>query len=152
MTFYLSQKSLSRLQGVDKRLFGIVCEAIKISTVDFAVGEGLRTLERQKFLIARGKSKIKDPKNSKHVQGLAVDLYAYVNNNISWDEKHYYKIAEAMQQVIKNTQITLRWGAVWDRTLNEISDCKSEPTYYAQRRKSLGKKAFLDFVHFEIME
>jgi peptidoglycan L-alanyl-D-glutamate endopeptidase CwlK len=150
--FKLSQKSLSRLQGVDQRLVKIVHDAIKITTVDFAVGEGLRSLERQKFLIKIGKSKIKNPNNSKHVKGLAVDLYAYINGDISWNEFYYDDIADAMRDCAVNNGVKLRWGAVWDKPLNGILNCESEPAKYAQRRKAQGKKAFLDFVHFEIME
>ena len=150
MTFILSQRSLNKLQGVDERLVKIVHDAIKITTIDFMVGEGLRTLERQKFLIKQGKSHIANPKNGKHVKGLAVDLYAYVNGAISWNEAHYDDIADAMRDSAKG--INIRWGAVWDKPLNSILNCESEPAKYVQRRNALGKKAFLDFVHFEIME
>jgi peptidoglycan L-alanyl-D-glutamate endopeptidase CwlK len=149
MTFTLSQSSLDKLIGVDARLVKIVHDAIKISTVDFSVGEGLRTLERQKFLIKTGKSHIVDPNKGKHVMGLAVDLYAYVNGSISWHESHYDDIANAMRESANG--VKLRWGAVWDKALNEISNCSGEPALYAKRRKTKGKKAFLDFVHFEII-
>jgi hypothetical protein len=149
MTFKLSQKSLSRLQGVDERLVKIVHEAIKITTVDFAVGEGLRTLERQKQLVAQGKSKTL---NSKHITGNAVDLWAYVNNTISWKETYYYDIGQAMRDSAIKQGVKLRWGAVWDKPLNDIRNTELEPSLYVQRRKDAGKKAFLDFVHFEIME
>lgn len=150
MTFTLSQKSLDKLIGVDARLVKIVHDAIKISTVDFIVGEGLRTLERQKFLIKQGKSHIKNPNNGKHVKGLAVDLYAYVNGAISWNEAYYDDIADAVRDSAKDVKI--RWGAVWDKPLNDILNCESEPKKYVQRRNAIGKKAFLDFVHFEIMD
>ena len=152
MTFQLSQKSLDKLIGVDARLVKIVHDAIKISTVDFGVGEGLRSLERQKFLIKQGKSHIKNPNNGKHVKGLAVDLYAYVNGVISWNEAYYDDIADAMRDSAINNGVKIRWGAVWDKPLNGILNCESEPEKYAQRRKAIGKKALLDFVHFEIME
>jgi peptidoglycan L-alanyl-D-glutamate endopeptidase CwlK len=150
LMFKLSQKSLDKLQGVDSRLVKIVYDAIKISTVDFIVGEGVRTLERQKFLIKQGKSHIANPNNGKHVKGLAVDLYAYVNGAISWNEAYYDDIADAMRDSANGVKI--RWGAVWDKPLNDVLNCESEPRLYAQRRKAQGKKAFLDFVHFEIMD
>jgi len=147
MTFKLSQKSLDKLNGVDERLIKVVHDAIKISTVDFSVGEGLRTLERQHFLISKGKAKTE---NSRHLTGHAVDLWAYVNNSVSWQESYYADIADAMRDSAIKHGVILRWGAVWDRVLNDIKNTELEPTEYVKRRKAQGKKAFLDYVHFEI--
>jgi peptidoglycan L-alanyl-D-glutamate endopeptidase CwlK len=147
MIFNLSQKSLEKLQGVDERLVAIVHDAIKISRVDFAVGEGLRTVERQRELIAKKLSKIK---NSKHLFGEAVDLFAYVDGGIKWDLPYYFDIAEAMKEASIKHDTVLRWGAVWDRDLNKIKDTSKEPSAYTERRKAIGKKAFIDAVHFEI--
>jgi peptidoglycan L-alanyl-D-glutamate endopeptidase CwlK len=147
MTFNLSQKSLEKLQGVDDRLVAIVHDAIKISRVDFTVGEGLRTVERQRELIAKKLSKIK---NSKHLFGEAVDLFAYVDGGVKWDLPYYFDIAEAMKEASIKYNTILRWGAVWDRDLNKIKDTSKEPYSYTERRKAIGKKAFIDAVHFEI--
>lgn len=147
MTFKLSQKSINTLHGVDDRLVKVVHDAIKISTVDFSVGEGLRTLERQHLLMSQGKTKTE---KSKHLTGHAVDLWAFVNGAVSWQEKHYYDIAQAMRDSAIKHNVILRWGAVWDRVLNDIRNTELEPMEYTKRRKVQGKKAFLDFVHFEI--
>jgi peptidoglycan L-alanyl-D-glutamate endopeptidase CwlK len=147
MTFFLSQKSLNELNGVNEKLVSIVKDAIKASTVDFIVGEGLRTIERQRYLISQGKSKTE---RSKHITGHAVDLWAYVNNNVSWDLKHYFDIAQAMRDSAIRHNTVIVWGAVWDKPLNEIKNTESEPNHYTQRRKILGKKAFIDAVHFEL--
>lgn len=147
--FKLSQKSINTLKGVDERLVKIVHEAIKVSSVDFSVGEGLRTLERQHLLISQGKSKTE---KSKHITGHAVDLWAFVNGKVSWEEKHYYDIAHAMRDSAIKNNVVLRWGAVWDKSLNEIRNTELEPRLYVKRREDIGKKAFLDFVHFEIKD
>ena len=149
MTFNLSQKSINTLQGVDDRLVKIVHDAIKITTVDFSVGEGLRTLERQHLLMSQGKSKTE---KSKHLTGHAVDLWAFVNGKVSWQEKHYYNIAQAMRDSAIKHNVILRWGAVWDRVLNDIRNTELEPMEYTKRRKAQGKKVFLDYVHFEIKD
>lgn len=147
MTYKLSQKSLDTLHGVNQKLVDIVKDAIKISTVDFSVGEGLRTLERQHLLIAQGKSKTE---KSKHITGQAVDLWAFVNGSVSWDLKHYYDIAQAMRDSAIKHNVILTWGAVWDRELNHIINPELAINAYAERRKAIGKKAFIDAVHFEI--
>jgi peptidoglycan L-alanyl-D-glutamate endopeptidase CwlK len=107
MTFSLSQKSKSKLVGVDPKLVKVVQRAIELTEVDFAVLEGLRDKERQAKLVAEGKSQTM---NSKHLKGWAVDLGAYVNGTISWDKEHYFKIAKAMKQAASELKVTIRWG------------------------------------------
>jgi len=80
MSFQLSQRSLDRLKGVDPKLVEVVKRAIEITEVDFGVTEGLRTLERQKELVAKGAS---HTLKSKHIGGKAVDLVAYVGPRVS---------------------------------------------------------------------
>jgi peptidoglycan LD-endopeptidase CwlK len=56
MTFKLSQRSLGNLEGVDKRLQKAVRHAIGETKVDFGVICGLRTIEEQRELVAKGAS------------------------------------------------------------------------------------------------
>ena len=86
--FSLSNRSWDRLRGVDPRLVGVVAYAITISEVDFTVLEGLRTAERQRELVAAGKSQTM---NSRHLVGEAVDLGAWVDGTVSWDMEYYRK-------------------------------------------------------------
>ena len=55
--FQLSERSLSRLEGVNRELVNVVTDAIKISTIDFGVVQGLRTPAEQAALVAKGASK-----------------------------------------------------------------------------------------------
>ena len=80
--FKLSQRSLDRLQGVDDRMVSVVKMAITLSKVDFGVVQGLRTLDMQKELVAKGASQTM---KSKHLDGLAVDLMAYVSGRACWE-------------------------------------------------------------------
>ena len=98
MSYQLSQKSLDRLKGVDERLAKVVKRAIQISKQDFAVNEGLRTIERQRQLVKSGASQTM---NSRHIGGFAVDLVPVVDGKISWDWRYFYAIAEAMQAAAK---------------------------------------------------
>jgi peptidoglycan L-alanyl-D-glutamate endopeptidase CwlK len=50
MKFKLSQRSLDRLNGVDKDLVAVVKRAIEITELDFGVTEGIRTLDRQRVV------------------------------------------------------------------------------------------------------
>lgn len=107
MSFKLSQRSLSRLQGVDKRLVDVVKRAIEITEVDFGVTEGIRTKERQEQLVAEGKSQTM---NSKHLRGMAVDVVAYVDGKVTWDKDYYHIIAKAFKQAAKELNVPIRWG------------------------------------------
>jgi uncharacterized protein YcbK (DUF882 family) len=82
MAYRLSKRSLDRLQGVRPELVDVVKRAIEITKVDFAVTEGVRTVARQKELVAKGASQTME---SKHIEGRAVDLVAYIGSRISWD-------------------------------------------------------------------
>lgn len=107
MTFSLSQKSLDTMNGVKDPLVNVVKRAIQISEIDFKVLEGVRTLERQKELLAR---KVTQTLNSKHLTGDAVDLGALKNEEITWDKASYATIAKAMKQAAKELNVNIRWG------------------------------------------
>ena len=107
MSFSLGERSKINLQGVDIRLVRIVEQAIKETTVDFAVTEGLRTPERQQQLVNDGFSQTM---KSKHLTGHAVDLVALVDGKVSWDKQYYPPIAEAMKKAATDQQVKIRWG------------------------------------------
>ena len=56
MSFKLSQRSLSRLEGVHPSLLSTVEKAIQLTKVDFGCSCGVRTIEEQKVLLAKGAS------------------------------------------------------------------------------------------------
>lgn len=108
--FTLSKKSLQRLDGVHPDLVAVVKQAIEISTVDFAILEGVRTPERQKELMEAGASKTL---NSRHITGHAVDLGAFVCGEVRWDWPLYTQIASAMKQAAADLGIPITWGGDW---------------------------------------
>lgn len=107
MTYKLGTSSLEKLKGVHPDLQRVVLRAIDISETDFSVLEGLRSLERQKTLMAAGKSKTL---HSRHITGHAVDITPFP---ISWDWKDYPPIAKAMKQAAKDLGVDLEWGGDW---------------------------------------
>lgn len=107
MSYKLGPKSLMNLKGVHPDLQRVVERAISISESDFTVLEGLRTLERQKTLLAAGKSKTL---HSRHITGHAVDITPFP---ISWDWKDYPPIEKAMKQAAKDLGVDLEWGGDW---------------------------------------
>lgn len=145
----LSERSLKRLEGVDPRLVRVVKKAIGYSKVDFGVTEGLRTLETQKKYVAAGKSQTL---NSKHIEGKAVDLVAYVDGQVSWELNLYDDIADAMAKAAKEEGLAIRWGAAWN--IPDIARWKltmaDAMNHYIDIRRKEGKRPFIDAPHFEI--
>ena len=95
MAFKLSRRSLDRLEGVDDRMVAVVKHAITATNTDFGVIHGMRTVEQQKELVAKGASQTM---KSKHLEGLAVDLMAYINGRGSWELNLYDDLADAMKE------------------------------------------------------
>lgn len=147
--YKLSKKSLDKLQGVNPILVDVVKLAIGISKVDFAVVDGLRTLERQKELLAKGATQTL---KSKHIEGKAVDLAAFIDNRISWELNVYDDIADAMKEAAKQKNVKIRWGGAW--TVPDISKWngtmeEAMMSYIDDCRKK-KKRPFIDAPHFEL--
>ena len=75
MAFKLSRRSKERLIGVEEDIVKVVRRAIEITEIDFGVTEGLRTLQKQKEYLERA---VTTTLKSKHLEGKAVDLVAYL--------------------------------------------------------------------------
>ncbi len=148
--FSLSQRSIERLDGVDDRLVDVVCRAIEITTVDFGVTEGLRTIETQRQYVAAGKSQTME---SKHLTGEAVDLMAYINGQVSWELNVYDNIADAMKQAAIEKNVAIRWGAAWSVPDIRLwrGTMEEAMMYYIDIRRKMNKRPFIDGPHFELV-
>ena len=148
--FRLSTRSMSRLEGINSDLITVVTEAIKLTKVDFGVTCGMRTVEEQEKLVASGASQTM---KSKHLEGRAVDLVAYVGSSVTWQLNMYDDLADSMAKAAKDLGVPLKWGAAW--TVGDIS--KYEGTMedamndYVDLRRSQGRRPFIDAPHFELM-
>ena len=120
-------ESEAMLKGVDPRLVQICRMAILV--MDFKVIDGVRTLEEQRINVARGKSWTM---NSKHLDGLAVDLAPYP---VNWQDNEMFCVLAGVMKAAAHTQgVKLRWGGDWNR---------NESTKDERNR---------DYGHFEIDE
>lgn len=125
MAYKLGPRSVARLKGVHENLVKVVERAIEITTVDFTVLEGLRDPLRQKKLVEAGASQTL---NSRHITGHAVDLGAWIEDEVRWDWPLYHKIAAAMKEAAKELDVAIVWGGDW-RTF------KDGPHFELDRRK-----------------
>jgi peptidoglycan L-alanyl-D-glutamate endopeptidase CwlK len=106
MTMPLNDRSRKNLVGVHPDLVRVVERAAEISPVPFVVTEGLRNLERQKQLVASGKSWTLD---SRHLSGHAVDIVDA--DNFGYDMPDLTVIAKAMRQAAAELNVPIKWGA-----------------------------------------
>ncbi len=122
----------------------IASEAIKVTTIDFGVSEGHRSIERQNKLFKEGKSKIDGiNKKGKHNYNpsLAFDIYIYIRGkgSLAYDERHLCFIGGLLTAIAKRLYSEgkishiLRWGANWDGDGELIYD-----------------QSFQDLPHFEL--
>ena len=136
--------------GVEPELKEVVYEAIKVTKIDFGVIEGLRTEEKQKQLVESGASQTM---KSKHLEGRAVDLMAYVGGRGSWELNVYDEIADAMKEAAVKVDVAVRWGAAW--TVTDIREWKGTMeeamNSYIDTRRGQGRRPFIDAPHFELM-
>ena len=140
--FTLSERSVKNLQGVNPSLVNVVKRAIELSSVDFAVIEGVRTKARQAELVKKGASKTM---NSRHITGHAVDIVPIIGGKISWDFNHYYPIAKAMATAATELNVRVRWGGAW----SVITGRSGTPQEWVKTYRSGGGR-FLDGPHFEL--
>jgi peptidoglycan LD-endopeptidase CwlK len=107
-------------------------------------------MEEQRVLVEKGASKTM---RSKHLDGKAVDLMAYIGDGrASWELNLYDDIANAMKEAAIETGAVLCWGAAWHipdiRQWNgTMEDAMNE---YVDLRRSQGKRPFIDGPHFEL--
>jgi peptidoglycan LD-endopeptidase CwlK len=126
----LNAKDRERLKGVDPRLVTVM-ERVALK-FPCRIVEGVRSPERQKKLVAEGKSKTL---NSKHLTGRAVDVAPLVNGKIDWQNITVFAyFGGYVMGIADGLGITLRHGADWDQDF-DVTD-----------------HAFMDWPHFELVD
>lgn len=108
--FRFSQRSRDHLEDVDGRLAAVAGIALRLSPLDFAVIDGIRTEAQQEALVEAGASKTMD---SAHLVGEAIDIMVYVNGKGRWEEHLYRKVHPAFEQAAEIVGIPLVWGGDW---------------------------------------
>jgi peptidoglycan LD-endopeptidase CwlK len=132
-----SQRSLGNLKGIHPDLRRVMDRALRESPLDFIVIEGLRTVERQKQLVAQGASR---RMNSRHITGHAVDLLPIgPDGRAAFAWPLYDKLAPAVKAAAEKEGVKIVWGGDWksfkdgphfelDRNVYPESDWKTGDT------------------------
>lgn len=111
----LTARDEQRLRGVHPDLVRVVRRAAKDTDLPFTVLEGVRTVARQKQLVAQGASRTM---NSRHIPGRdgfakAVDIAPLLNGKISWDWPLYHRLAAAIKTAAAKEMVPIEWGGDW---------------------------------------
>lgn len=156
--FQWGSKSRKRQKGIRPELIQVLDLALSYQILDMTMiddNSGVRTIEMQRALVEKGASKTM---NSRHLiqedgYGHAFDVGPYP---IDWNDLHpgkldgFEKVAHCIRAAAIELNVHLTWGAVWDRPLHELSgNLDLEVANYVKRRKAMGKRAFLDYPHFQ---
>jgi peptidoglycan L-alanyl-D-glutamate endopeptidase CwlK len=149
--FKFGASSERELVGVNADLVRVTRLALRYSLQDFTVYDGIRSVKEQQQHVKNGTSKTMQ---SKHLQGLAVDLVPWINGAPKWDWDGCYKIACAVDLAATELGLAHRitWGGAWDR---KLSDFGGDPAAYAREVQAYQKRHpgpdFIDGPHFEIL-
>ena len=107
----LSDTSVQRLSGVHPDLVRVVDRAAKITSNDFVVVDGVRTLAQQEQKMKAGLS---TTMHSRHLSGHAVDLAPLLGSSIPWDDKaKFLDLAEVMKKAADMENVPITCGADW---------------------------------------
>jgi len=149
MPYKWSMRSKQNMSGIHPDLRSVCDRALEITEVDMIVIEGVRNIDRQRKLVAQGKSQTM---NSRHLTGHAVDIAPYVNGGISWDWDYYYPIADAMKQAAEELDVDIEWGGAWHVSPFHSWEGLAEGAKndYVETRLSQGRKPFPDGPHFQL--
>lgn len=152
--YKMGAKSIAALDGVKSEMVMTATLALRICLIDFTVYEGVRSLERQKQMVAKGASRTMKSKHLPQADGLshALDLVPWIGGKPVWDWDGCYKIAHAMDAAATHLghADNIRWGGAWDRVLSDFGG--DLELYEAEVQKYKTRHAGSDFIdgpHFE---
>lgn len=114
----LNSASFAKLKGVHPDLVRVVLRCAEDwaeADTGFVVTCGVRTLEEQTILKAKGASKTL---RSRHIPAAnsfshAVDLACTIKGAVRWDWPLYDKLAKRMKAAAKKEGVLLEWGGDW---------------------------------------
>lgn len=128
MSFYFSQTSKDKLQGVHPDLIRVAEKALSYGIMDFAIAQGVRTKEQQEALFKQGRDPaypgpiITWTKQSKHLKqaddyGHAVDIVPIINGRMDWNTvENFTLLATLMFRAAMELNALINWGGHWVKT------------------------------------
>lgn len=136
--FRFGKVSEDNLKGVNPALVRLARRALELSSVDFTVVDGVRSLHEHEANLKAGSS---TTARSSHIDGLAIDTRPIGG----WNAKQgdFYAIARAFRDASEELGIGVRWGGSW-KPLLPTSDIEGEA------KAVVDRKGLFDPGHFEL--
>lgn len=109
----LNERSLKNLTGVHEDLVKVVQRAHELAVeagLDFIITEGVRSLARQRQLVASGAS---TTMKSRHLTGDAFDFVPVVGGEPNWKWPAFWPIVELIEKAAAELGIKVEMGARW---------------------------------------
>ena len=106
----LDERSEKNLTGVHDDLVAVVRRAADLSETPFIVTEGLRTMKRQRELVAAGASLTL---RSRHLTGHAIDFAPLVGGEVTWKWPPFALVAAAFKRAAAELGVAISWGGDW---------------------------------------
>jgi peptidoglycan L-alanyl-D-glutamate endopeptidase CwlK len=106
----LDERSEKNIARVHPDLAQVVRRAAELSELPFIVTEGLRTLKRQRELVAAGASKTL---RSRHLTGHAIDFAPLIGGEVTWKWPPFAIVANAFKQAAAERGVAISWGGDW---------------------------------------
>ena len=165
MAFSFGKTSLAQIENLHPVLKAVITEALAVTPIDYGVLPlgGARTAEQQHDLYLQGRfghpGKIvtdkdghKNPSNHQVKAdgfGYAVDIIPFMGGKPTWNWEFYFPVIAAVAKVAKAKNVSIRWGGVWDRKLEELGvDLEAEVGAYCKRHPGPDR---IDGPHLEYL-
>jgi len=148
--YVLGAKSRAKLAGVHPALVRVVERAIQLTRRDFAVTDGVRTVERPRELVAAGRSRTMESRHLVQPDGYghAVDLVPWIGGKPSWaDRAAFFAVAVAVCDACRELDAPVRWGGAWVDARTLTNPVGAVDLYVARK----GRGAFVDMPHWELV-
>jgi peptidoglycan L-alanyl-D-glutamate endopeptidase CwlK len=138
-------RSLQNLSGIHHDLRRVADRALQLTTQDMTVIEGIRSIERQRQLLAQGHTRTL---NSRHITGHAIDVVPWPVDWDDWDK--FDALGTAFARAARELDIPVVWGAAWHKPLAEFKTGKEAREDYTKTRRAQKRPVYLDGPHFEL--
>jgi peptidoglycan L-alanyl-D-glutamate endopeptidase CwlK len=157
--YKFSATSLERLKGVHPKLVAVAQKALEYSQYDFGIAwmGGLRTGKEQAELMKQGATKTMLSKHRQQEDGYghAFDVLPWVDGKANPNALPtvYYEIVLAVSKAAREQGVAIKWGGCW-QTIGQFTDSKqirAKTQEYIDSKRRIGKKAFVDMPHFELV-
>ncbi len=134
--FRFGRSSRLNLMGVHPDLVLVFSRVLLYSPIDFKITEGLRNIDRQRYLVAEGLSHTMNSMHLPQPDGFAHaldimpvgdldkdgDVDAH-DKSITWDRPFFETINESVQRGAKELRIPTLWGGLWVKSFGGKGDC-----------------------------